>query len=80
MAAKYTPTGKVIFATLDWNMNDIYGIKVDETPAILFYKKGSSEFTRYRGAFRLKAFEEYINKKLKVKINENEGSEVELDL
>ena len=70
----------MIFATLDWNTNDIYGLKVDETPAILFYKKGSKEFMRYKGAFRLKAFEEYINKNLKVRINKNQGSEVELDL
>lgn len=72
LAEKYTPTGKVTFATLDWTHNDVHGVKVDETPTVLLFKKGNEENIRYKGAIKKKNFEEFIQKKLKINLEQQE--------
>ena len=72
LAEKYTPSGKVTFGTLDWTHNDIHGVKVDETPTVLLFKKGNEESIRYKGATKKKNFEEFIQKKLKINLEQPE--------
>ena len=66
--------GKVIFAEMDSNKNDVYGLQVEDTPSVGVFKPGEKKVQMYGGNMKKKDRLEDFIRKILSKLNSEEDS------